>query len=242
MSYLQYFIPRIGFPLPVLTLSEQQCKETQSPALRAVLSKLHLNQHTTCSIVHGPEKIGGLNIPTIYFLQCNGQLQLLIGHLRAKDKTANLILISMSKLQLMVGSSTPFFHLKYPTYTKWIESSWLTSIWQWVTRAKFLLIIKRSWTPSIQRIQDIMLMDYFVSSQYEPNELQALNRCRLYLQVLSLTDIVSADGKHIIQFPLNGTRLVDQRSELEWPVQQRPLPKIGNCGPLPSHLSTREEF
>lgn len=33
---------------------------------------------------------------------------------------------------------------------------------------------------------------------------------------------MSADGKCIIPFPLNGTRLVDWRSELEGPVQQRP--------------------
>jgi hypothetical protein len=45
-SYLQYFIPKINFPLPVLSLTESQCSMLQSPALTAVIAKLHLNRHT----------------------------------------------------------------------------------------------------------------------------------------------------------------------------------------------------
>jgi hypothetical protein len=74
-----------------------------SPALNAILPKLYLNRHTARSIIHGPEEYGEINIPYAYFLQSNGQLKLFIGPLRAKDKTCNLILISMSNLQLIVG-------------------------------------------------------------------------------------------------------------------------------------------
>jgi hypothetical protein len=111
---------------------------------------MHLDQHTARSILHGLEKYGGLKIPNAYLLQCKGQLQLFLGHLRVRDKTSNLILISMSRLQLLVGSDTPFLHLKYPSYTKWIEHSWLTSIRQFVPRVNFILKVKRAWTQALQ--------------------------------------------------------------------------------------------
>ncbi len=65
-SYLQYFIPKIGFSLPALALTEKQCTTVQAPALTAFLPKIHLNQHTARSIIHGPTEFGGLNIPRLF--------------------------------------------------------------------------------------------------------------------------------------------------------------------------------
>ncbi len=73
--------------------------------------KLHLNQHTSPAIVFGPSSYGGLGLPELYTSEGIGQLRLLIGHLHLRDKTANLILIDISYLQLIVGSSTLFFNL-----------------------------------------------------------------------------------------------------------------------------------
>jgi hypothetical protein len=224
-SYLQYFLPKLGFPLPVLTLTEKLCSYVQAPALNAFLPKVHLNQHTARSIIHGPSEYGGLTIPHAYYLQSSGQLNLLISHLRAKDKTSYLIVISMSSLQLLTGSHIPFFHLPYTKYAKWIESSWLTSIWECVSRVKFTLIIRNSWVPVLQRTNDLSLMAFFVSLNFKPKQLIALNRCRLYLQVIFLSDIVSADGTTIIPHVLSGQKLTDRISMLKWPVQQLP-PKI----------------
>jgi hypothetical protein len=128
VSYTMFLIPKLCFPLPALTLTEQQCNRIQSPALNATLPKLHMNQHTARSIIHGPLELGGINLPHVYTYQSIGQLELLLGHLRAKDKTGDLIQISISNLQLIVGSTTSFFKLSFPKYTKWITQGWLTSI------------------------------------------------------------------------------------------------------------------
>jgi hypothetical protein len=143
-SYLQYLVPKIGFPLPALSLTEKQCTYIQAPALTAFLPELHLDRHTARSIIHGPTEYGGINIPHAYFLQSLGQLNLLIGHIRAKDKTSHLIRISMSYLQLIVGSGVTFFNLPFSKYAKWVESSWLTSIWSCISQVKFTLQIRNS--------------------------------------------------------------------------------------------------
>jgi hypothetical protein len=220
-SYLQYFIPKIGFTLPTLALMEEQCYKIQSPALNICLQKVHLNQHTARSIFYDPKEYGGLNIPHAYFIQSIGQSNLFIGHLQAQDKTGHLILLSMSYLQILTGSRTSFLHLPYSKYSKWIESSWLTSIWCCVSRVKFTLIVKNAWMP-LQRTNDLILMDYFVHLNYKPKELKSLNRCRIYLQVIFLSDIASVDSTEIAPKTLCGEMLSDRKSRLPWPTQHHP--------------------
>ncbi len=65
-------------------------------------------------------------------------------------------------------------------------------------------------------------MDFFLSLKYKPKTLQILNRCRIYLQVITLADITSADGTQIIPQTLKGHRLADRKSNLKWPKQQSP--------------------
>ncbi len=62
-SFLLYLLPKLTFPIMALTLSETQCCQIQSPALRALLPKLHLNRNTSRNIIHGPILYGGLNLP-----------------------------------------------------------------------------------------------------------------------------------------------------------------------------------
>jgi hypothetical protein len=95
LSYKLYLIPRLSYPLPALTLSEDFCATLQSPTLMAVvavLPKLHLNRHIARAIVFGPIQYGGLFLPHLYSLRGIGQLSLLVGHLRSHDKTSRLII------------------------------------------------------------------------------------------------------------------------------------------------------
>jgi ribonuclease HI len=65
-------------------------------------------------------------------------------------------------------------------------------------------------------------MDHFVRQCYMTGQIESINRCRVYLQVLMLADITSADGKHIMVPLLSGHHLKDRRSTLHWPRQHNP--------------------
>jgi hypothetical protein len=95
----------------------------------AVQPKMHFNRHTARSIIFGPVAMGGKGLPHLYANQSIGQLQLLIGHLRLEDKTGKYIRITISQLQLLTGSDLDLLKLPYPKYDKWIDHSWLTTIW-----------------------------------------------------------------------------------------------------------------
>mmetsp|Transcript_16534 Transcript_16534/g.23566 ORF Transcript_16534/g.23566 Transcript_16534/m.23566 type:complete len:608 (+) Transcript_16534:2708-4531(+) len=111
-----YFIPKIGYALPVSTYSFKECVYIQAPALMAILPKLKINRSTARSIVHGPKLYGGLQLKHTYCEQGNGQLRLFLGHLRNRDHTGELIIISMSHLQLIIGSTKLCMNLPFAKY------------------------------------------------------------------------------------------------------------------------------
>jgi hypothetical protein len=80
-TFMVYFQPPIKYSIPTITISREDCNHIQSPALCAILSKLHLNRHTTRSIVFGHTIYGGLNLPELYTTQGIGQVQLFVEHL-----------------------------------------------------------------------------------------------------------------------------------------------------------------
>lgn len=67
-----------------------------------------------------------------------------------------------------------------------------------------------------------MLMDFFIQLKYNHQQLKSLNRCRIYLQVWTLSDITSAEGTDIKPPILQGHHLTDRRSNVSWPIQQKP--------------------
>jgi len=123
LSYNMYLLPKLGYSLPAMSLPENTCHDIQSPTLMAVLPKLHLNRHVARSIVFGPHKYVGLSLRSLYSIQSLGQLTLFVGHSRARDKTSKLLRISLSYLQLVIGSCTSLFVLPCQKYSSWLESS-----------------------------------------------------------------------------------------------------------------------
>jgi len=91
LSYMTYLRPQITYPLPCSTLTQTQCRHIQAPALAAFLPKLHLNRHTPRAVIFAGPRYGGLSIPELYTDQGYGQLKLLIGHLKLRDETGDLI-------------------------------------------------------------------------------------------------------------------------------------------------------
>ncbi len=222
LSYTMYLLPKLGYPLPTMTLSEDICHKLQSPTLMALLPKLHLNRHIARSIVFGSIRYGGLGLKSLYSVQSLGQLTLFVGHLRARDKSSKLLRISLSHLQLAVGSTTSVFDLSASAYSDWVDHTWLSSFWSFLCRVKLGVCLHTQWLPVKTREHDVVLMDYFLSQGYKAVQIGRLNRCRLYLQSITLADITSADGTCIIPDILLGIPLLDRKSNLEWPCQQRP--------------------
>jgi len=220
-SYIQYLLPKLRFQPPLLSLSQHECDKLTSMTMQALLPKLHINRNTSRSIVFGGEMYGGIALPNIYITQGIDKLKLFLGHLRIQDRTGKLIQIDMSFIQLLTGSGKLFLNQDEGRY-KWLEAGWLQSLWQFTSRYSLEFLYPDGWVPSKPREHDHFLMALFQKHKPSLKIMSTLNRCRLYLQVLTLSDITTADGRSILEEAKQGQPLPDRRSTLLWPAQGLP--------------------
>jgi len=223
MSYVQHLFPKLRFQLPALSLSTAACDRLMSLILKAALPKMHINRNTARSIVHGPVILGGMALPHIQTVQGIDKLHLFLGHLRLNDDTGKLIQIDLTYIQLITGSAAFFLNKDISDY-HWIERGWVTSLWQFTVAASLTFDFPGIWLPRVYRAGDVFLMDYFISQKLSQHDLKKLNECRLFLQVITLSDIASADGRYIVPEVKAGSKIQFRESILTWPTQGRPGP------------------
>jgi len=237
-SYMMFLRPRLNYPLPCCSLTQQQYRHIQAAALAALLPKLHLNCHIPRVVLFGPSWYGGLEIPELYTDQGIGQLKLLFGHTKLHDQVGQQILCILSELQLFIGSSSPVLSLPFKVYGQWVGEYWLVSIWRHMSQIGFTLEVENAWRPSLSCQHDIAIMDAAMQYNFTAQQLKQINFCRMYLQVIMLSDIVDASGTRILSSAFHGTIDVTRSSKLHWPAWQCPN-SWTSWKQLLTHLSTR---
>ena len=77
--------------------------------------------------------------------------------------------------------------------------------------------------PACRRENDIPLMDIVVKSKYlDKSNLTWFNKCRMYLKVFFLSDIVTSDGQRLREDILSATPNANSHLNLGWPVWGKP--------------------
>jgi hypothetical protein len=194
----------------------ETCTHIQAPALCAFLSKLHLNRGTLRSIIFGPPEYSGLQLLDLCTTEGISQLNLLIGHLRAKDEISQLILIDPSIIQLITGATTCFFHLEFQKYAKWI------GIGRLISELDLKFHIRQAYVLVPTQEKDFSLTAIFLQLKVPLRHMKILNSYRLYLQGITLADVVTVDGRKLMESAPEGAREADRQGSLSWPAQQRP--------------------
>jgi hypothetical protein len=65
-------------------------------------------------------------------------------------------------------------------------------------------------------------MEVFTKKNFTAKEMKDINRCRMYLQVLYLSDVIDIAGHHKEPCVIKGKRDGMRSSKWEWPIQQQP--------------------
>jgi len=109
LFHILFFILKINYPFPCISLHildaiSVWCITVHSP--HGIHTKLHLNHHTTWSIMHGPLDLWGLVLPQLFTYQGINKLQLLLGHMHLHNNTGTFPCICLFYLQFLMGSDT----------------------------------------------------------------------------------------------------------------------------------------
>lgn len=121
----------------------------------------------------------------------------------------------MLYLQLEIGTFTQIMSLPYDCYGTLPTKSLNKCIWAETEPygITFRTHYDSIWTPRPQEQADIPIMEM---ATLHFKECTMINRCLLYLQLISLFDLITYDGKQIYPNIKNGKRVQSRRSTIFW--------------------------
>jgi hypothetical protein len=93
----------LSYPLPVTTLSVDECKAIMAPALNQGLVGMGFCRHFPRALVHSPARYMGLNIHHLHSSQENQRLKGIIEHTAISDFTGLLYRASLEHLLIELG-------------------------------------------------------------------------------------------------------------------------------------------
>ena len=212
----------LEYPLAATTLSKRQCTEIEAPALQAGLQRSGMPANLPRDLVNGPKTMQGLGSPDIYFVQGEKHLQVLLDHGHDDSITGNHLRagIEAHKLELGVGGS--LFTKDYNMFTSYMtKDTWCANTWKFLWEYR-IRVEERTPSLRLQREGDAFLMEAFIEAGYQGEELAQLNRCRMFLQVVTVADISSGDGTKLLRSTKHKRTDSPSARRYQWPGQGPP--------------------
>jgi hypothetical protein len=221
LFYSSIFMKSVGYPLSVSRLTCRQLRTLQGPMVSITLNRMHYSKRTARVLVYGPRYYGGLELGTLQLVQGAGKIILLIRHLRTLGQPHDLLLIVLDRIQYIAGVG---FHILEDTKSSipHLEGIWLPTARDYLGQMSGSRL--RAFVFNHLRGMGINISwKWQWRFQVFPLDTKNDKLLRLYLQVLTLSDICNAEGTQLVAGMSQGNRNRDQSySILEEPLQERP--------------------
>ena len=202
--YFACYLPSIGYPLTGSYFSRDELSTIQRHAMSIIIARCGYNRHTKRDIIYGPLELGGANFRHLYVEQGLGQVKYILKHWRLQSPAGQLLKCLMHWIQLAVGVSYPILSEVHPPLPH-LESKWIASVRIFLSSINASIELDDSGIPQLQCMNDLYIMDQIIQSQqFTPAEIKKLNYCRLYLQAVTLADLVKTDGQSLDNAKLHG--------------------------------------
>jgi len=227
--------PRLSYPLSITDFSKAQCEKIQRAFYPPLLSKRGFNRCMPRAVCYGPALLGGMADKNTWYEQGLLHTCLLLRHLRMPPDSLvrKQLCIAIDHLQIEAGISYPVLsshrnHDITPTFwiKEYVASSWLLTTWVYLEEHRLSVEYPdRSKLPSLQCSGDFFLMDVFLDIRLTAANFRRVQRCRLYLRALRISDLTDDSGTRILPECWNGQPPSDRASLWDFPEQPRPPDK-----------------
>ena len=195
----------VGYPLPMCYFTFSQLDQAQRKVERAFIAKMGFNRNTSKAVLRGPKFLGGAGLFHLYDDQSYGQLKFLLKNWRSPDSPGGqMTRIAMSWVQFCAGVSWPV--LEQPqTRLVHLESKWFSSIRTFLSSIDATVQLQDVPIAKPQRENDQYIMDAVLQhGKFKPCEIRRINYCRMYLNVILLSDIATPGGRELDRAMYNG--------------------------------------
>jgi len=188
----------VGYALPTCHFSQKQLHTIQTKAHRTMVAHSGYNRNTAAAILYAPLYLGGAGFFHLYDDQGYGQVKMFMKFWRSPaSTTGKLLRITVAWAQFCAGIRNPILE-DTSTRLPHLEAEWLSSLRQYLQDVEGQLELESTFVTPLQRQGDAFLMDVAIrSKKFKPIHLRRLNYCRLYLNVLLVSDITNANGTEL---------------------------------------------
>ena len=209
-AYETILMPRITFSLTNTTLMQPEINNLQTKADKYYIPKLGLSSKFPRVVLRGSYKFGGFNQSTLQMSQTHKQIQMIIGCTRDQNDTGTLLECSINIIQLEAGVTTPILSADTPPdFIHYTTRTWIHSIKESLIQIKGSINLPIFWYPKLQREGDTNIMTEILKRhpvhhltkngqrkkiRYNETLVKLLNRCRTYLQVITIAHMTNLDG------------------------------------------------
>ena len=213
-------IKGLEYPLAATTLSKRKLDKIMSHVLSSALPRAGFTRKFPRAVLYGPTEFQGMGVTSLYDYQYCRHVQDIVDHTWRGTPTGKLIQINLEAVKVEAGLFGPLFD--NPIEITWFNttSSWIIETYRYC-RKKEIVFFDPGTNIMPQCVGDESLMKIFKESGYTQGELTRLNRCRLYYQVTTLSDVADGSGTQLSKRwfyrspPVHSTRY-------KWPIQGIP--------------------
>ena len=185
------------YSLPAVSLTKEECSYIFAPIVKTGLPLTGVVATIPIAIRSSSVLLGGLGIVDPYVHMGVSHIEALVTHHWKGTPTGKLLDIALDDLALELGLSHPWQQdqlkrgLPYASTSSWIKHTFQFAL----DHDIHIKIGNPQFTPN--REHECTIMETALSSVGNVKMLKAINRVRMALKVLWLSDIMTADGRYI---------------------------------------------
>ena len=166
-----------------------------------------------------------MDLPHLSTEQLAKKIDALLFYGNQDTQVGKSMTMCLEDIQLETGLIKNIFEYDFSQYGFLTQISWFHQLWK--SSHKHKVELRGSYaTPTLVRINDFCLMETMCTTRvYTKQQLCTINRCRIFLQAVTMADITDSSGNSVTAEAYEGKIDPTTISGIMWPNQQRPPPR-----------------
>ena len=190
--------PAITYGLGATAMSAKECNKVDS-AIRKILPKMGYCRSVPKDIIFGHKDHGGAGLQSIHTIQGVKHIKMILNEAGTGSPTDKLFQILMEGHLLEVGHQGKLWQIDYTKVKDLLTDTWIKNTMEFKHK-QGINIVGQERQLNYWRQEDSMIMEDILNTPgttYSQEERGAINRCRMFLQCTTKSDIAESDGKVI---------------------------------------------